>query len=214
MDSSGQRSDGGPSNPNHPLGCFSTLFPYGCGGFETERPKVLPYETHARWAMQYADKRFRKDLLFPFQVFGVCQKREVCRSAVLQMKKSAFAQHRNLIATLTPKDLLKASEEETRKVCFSNPTVRVLRQQLSAVRTRIQGTDESRASLRSKIWSMNLIFNTPNVWITINPSDTQDPIAQVFCRTSINLDEFSKTCKGCIPYWRNLKATGLSLTGL
>jgi len=40
---------------------------------------------------------------------------------------------------------------------------------------------------------MNLIFNTPNVWITINLSDTQDPIAQVFCRTSIDLDEFSKT---------------------
>lgn len=33
-DSSGQRNDGGPSNPNHLLGCFPTLFPYGKGGFE------------------------------------------------------------------------------------------------------------------------------------------------------------------------------------
>ena len=37
------------------------------------------------------------------------------------------------------------------------------------------------------------IFNAPNIWITINPSDTQDPIAQVFCGTSIDLDKFSKT---------------------
>ena len=192
-DANGQRNDGGPSSPNHLLGCFPTLFPYGCGGFETERPKDIPYETHARWAMQYADKRFRKDPQFPFQVFGVCQKRQVCRSAVLQIKKSAFAQHRNLIATLTPKDLIKASQEETRKVRFSNPAVRALRQQVSAVQTRVQGTDESRLSLRSKIWSTNLIFNAPSVWITVNPSDMQDPIAQAFCGANIDLDEFSKT---------------------
>ena len=33
---SGLRNDGGPSNPNHLLGCFPTLFPYGKGGFEME----------------------------------------------------------------------------------------------------------------------------------------------------------------------------------
>lgn len=192
-DENGQRNDGGPSDPNHLLGCFPTLFPYGRGGFETYRPKNVPYETHARWAMQYADKRFRKDPQFPFQVFGVCQKREVCRSAVLQIKKSDFARHRHLIATLTPKDLMKASQEETRKIRFSNPAVRALRQQLTAVKTRVQGSDESRSSLRSKIWSTNLIFNAPSVWMTINPSDMQDPIAQVFCGADINLDEFSKT---------------------
>ena len=192
-DSSGQRTDGGPSDPNHLLGCFPTLFPYGRGGFETNRPINVPYECHARWAMQYSDKRFRKDLQFAFQVFGVCQKREVCRSAVLQMKKSTFARHRNLLATLTPNDLTKASQEETRKVPFSNPAVRALRQQLSAIKTRVRGTDESRSSLRSKIWSTNLIFNPFSLWITINPADIQDPIAQVLCGAEIDLDKFSRT---------------------
>ncbi len=32
----GLRNDSGPSNPNHLMGCFLTLFPYGKGGFETE----------------------------------------------------------------------------------------------------------------------------------------------------------------------------------
>ncbi|KAK0209738.1 hypothetical protein IW262DRAFT_1302023 [Armillaria fumosa] len=32
---SGLRTDGGPSNPNHLLGAFPVLVPYGIGGFET-----------------------------------------------------------------------------------------------------------------------------------------------------------------------------------
>jgi len=32
----GMRNDGGPANPNHLLGAFPVLFPYGQGGFEVE----------------------------------------------------------------------------------------------------------------------------------------------------------------------------------
>ena len=189
----GLRNDGGPSNPNHLLGSFPTLFPYGKGGFETNRPINVPYETHAKWSMLYADKRFRKDIQFPFQIFGICQKREVCRSSVLQMKRPHFIRQINLISTLKPQDLIKASQEETRKVRFSNPAVQALRDQLGAVRTRVKGTDESRHHVRSKIWGTNLIFNPPMLWITINPADTQDPIAQVFAGAEIDLDSFCNT---------------------
>lgn len=139
----GLRNDGGSGNPNHLLESFPTLFPYGMGGFETNRPITVAYETHAKWAMLYADRRFRKDPQFPFQIFSICQKGEVCRSSVLQMKRPQFTQQINLISTLTPQDLIKASQEETRKVRFSNPAVQALRDQLSAVRTRVKGTDES-----------------------------------------------------------------------
>ena len=189
----GLRTDGGPSNPNHLMGCFPTLFPYGTGGFETERPTCVPYEVHAKWSMLYSDKRFRKDIQFPFQIFGICQKREVCRSSMLQMKRSQFNQQINLISTLTPEDLIKASQEESRKVRFSNPAVQALREQLTAVRTKVKGTDESRHHVRSKIWGTNLIFNPPTLWVTISPSDTQDPIAQVFAGVEIDLDRFCNT---------------------
>jgi len=43
----GQRTDGGPSNANHLLGSFPTLFPYGMGGFEVKREVDVPYEAHA-----------------------------------------------------------------------------------------------------------------------------------------------------------------------
>lgn len=74
----GLRTEGGSSDTNHLLGAFPTLFPFGQGGFEIERQVNVSYEAHVRWALQYDDRRFRKDPHFPFQVFGVCQKRQVC----------------------------------------------------------------------------------------------------------------------------------------
>ena len=44
-------------NPNHLLGSFPTLFPYGMGGFETSRRVKVSYERHIRWALSYHDRR-------------------------------------------------------------------------------------------------------------------------------------------------------------
>ena len=191
--STGERTSGGPGDANHLLGTFPTLFPFGLGGFETERQVNVSYEAHVRWALQYEDRRFRTDLHFPFQVFGVCQKRQVCRASILQMKRGSYLRHQNLLSTIKANDLIKASEEETRGVPFSNPAVRTLRNQLKAVKTRVQGSDESRISIRGKIWGTNLLHNPPSVWVTINPADTQDPIAQVMAGADIDLDNFCNT---------------------
>ena len=53
----GTRYEGDPENPNHLLGSFPTLFPYGAGGFETNRLVKVTYEKHIRWALCYHDKR-------------------------------------------------------------------------------------------------------------------------------------------------------------
>ncbi|SJL05062.1 uncharacterized protein ARMOST_08434 [Armillaria ostoyae] len=163
----GLRTDGGPSNPNHLLGAFPVLFPFGIGGFETSRHVNVPYE-----------------------VFGVVQKRNICRSSVLQMASTSYHRHQPLISSLKPKDLLLASKQEKRKTPFTNPAVQALRTELTAVRSKVPGTDESRRTLRSKIWSTNVMFNPPNLWITVNPNDTHDPITQVIAGENIDLDNF------------------------
>jgi hypothetical protein len=189
----GERTDGGPSDPNHLLGAFPVLYPFGKGGFEVGRDPVVSYEKHVRWALRYADRRFRKDLHFVFQVFGVIQKRQVCRSAALQINRSSFRTLEPVIAKLTSADLKRASAEETRRVPFSNPSVRALRTQLTAVRSNVMGTDESRTQIRSKIWSTTVVKGPPSLWITINPSDTHDPIAQIFAGQEIDMDAFAAT---------------------
>ena len=56
QDADGTRSAGSCENPNHLLGSFPCLFPYGLGGFEVDRPISVSYESHARWALRYEDK--------------------------------------------------------------------------------------------------------------------------------------------------------------
>ncbi len=137
----GLRTDGGPSNPNHLLGAFPVLFPYWIGGFETSRRSNVPYEVHAHWALQYGDHRFRKDLHFIFQVFGVIQKRNICRSAVLQMSSTSFQQQQGLLSSMKPKDLLKANLQEKCKIPFTNAAVQALCTELTAVQSKVPGTD-------------------------------------------------------------------------
>lgn len=93
------------------------------------------------------------------------QKRLVCRSAALQMKKSAFRNIKAVIRILKPADLLKASTEEARRAPFSNPSVQALWSQITAVRANVQGTDESQKSIRTRIWGATVIQNPPNLWI-------------------------------------------------
>ena len=76
----GLRNDGGPSNPNHLLECFPTLFPYGMSGFETNRPTSVSYENHAKWSLLYGDKRFCKDTISLSDVR--CMSKKGCLSVI------------------------------------------------------------------------------------------------------------------------------------
>jgi hypothetical protein len=73
--------------------------------------------------LQYTDKQFWRDPHFSFQVFGVCQKRQVCHASVLEIKTGSFIQHQKMLTTITVSDLIKASQEETCGVPFSNLAV-------------------------------------------------------------------------------------------
>jgi hypothetical protein len=190
---SGVHYAGTTEDPNHLLGAFPCLFPYGLGGFEVFRPRALSYEAQAKWAMQYGDKRFRKDFHFMFQVFGVIQKRQVCRSSILQVQKKAFQDNETSFTRLTSADLACAARQEASKETISNPVVHALKKNISAVRVNVIGTDESRISIRAYIWGMTILRNPPSLWVTINPTDTHDPIVQVFAGEEIDLDSFDRT---------------------
>jgi hypothetical protein len=56
-DSTSKRTIGTPQDPNHLLGTFPTLFPYGRGAFEIERKQDVSYERHVKWALSYHDRR-------------------------------------------------------------------------------------------------------------------------------------------------------------
>ncbi|KAG1873908.1 hypothetical protein F4604DRAFT_1925483 [Suillus subluteus] len=173
-DATGMLYAGTPDDPNHLLGAFPCLFPYGLGGFEVSRPRPVSYKSHAKWAMQYSDKRFRKDFHFMFQ-------------------KKVFQDNEASFTHLTADDLALAGRQEAKKENISNPVIRALKKHLTAVRVNVVGTDESRISICAYIWGMTVLRNPPSLWVTINPTDTHDPIVQVFAGEEIDLDRFDHT---------------------
>jgi hypothetical protein len=189
-DGGGQHTDGRGEDPNHLLGAFPTLYCYGKGAPETKRWVDVPYNIHIHAALQHYDKRFTLHLQFIFQAFGILQKHQICSAACLQVRKKDFLRNQEAFRALTPQDLLITSSEESRKVPFSNPTVKSLRSQLTALQTKVMGTDESRVKIRGQIKGMCIMKGPPSLWITINPSDTGDPIAQVFAGEKIDMDRF------------------------
>ena len=169
------------------------LWPYATGVLETDQPIDVPYNIHIQIALQYHDRQFSSHHQFIFQAFGVLQKRQVCRAACLQVQQKTFIKNQAAFRALTPKDLLLANREETCKVPFPNPVVKALRSQITALRTKVMGTDESRVNIHGQIKGMCVMKGPPSLWITINPSDTGNPIAQVFAGEMIDLDSFMKT---------------------
>jgi hypothetical protein len=68
-----------------------------------------------------------------------------------------------------------------------------MKKHLIAMCGRVKGSDISCQQLCSKIWLTNLWMGPPSLWMTINPSNLHDPIAQVFAGEKIDLDNFIVT---------------------
>lgn len=172
---------------------FPCLYPYGQGGLESTRPIPLDFPEHIRWSLQYFDRRFRKHETFPFIVFGISQCRQALASARIQMKGQVFEREAHVISSVTAEKLEQAKSDEDKGLPVTDEAVRALKKHVHATAARISGSDQSRYRLRSQIWSTSTILGPPSLWITINPSNLHDPIAQIFAGEDIDMDQFMAT---------------------
>ncbi|PSS19942.1 hypothetical protein PHLCEN_2v3115 [Hermanssonia centrifuga] len=172
---------------------FPCLFPYGCGGLDTPRTKHIDFGAHIQWCLQYHDKRFRKHETFPFLCFGILQKRDALNQAHVQMLRADFERDAHVMSTLTVGKLQAAQREEDLGLHSTDPAVRVVRKHLHATAGRVLGTDQSRYRMRGEIRSTSIEQGPPAVWLTVNPGDSDDPIAQALLGEQISLDDFVAT---------------------
>ncbi|KAK6966652.1 hypothetical protein R3P38DRAFT_3612877, partial [Favolaschia claudopus] len=84
----------------------------------------------------------------------------------------------------------QACREEEQGLPISDPTVKLLRQHVHSTAGRVKGSNQSRTSLRGQLWSTPVYLRPWNLWITIDPVDIHDPIAQIFAGEDIDLDKF------------------------
>lgn len=186
----GNAADSSTNRDNFWEKAFPTLFPYGVGGVEAPRTVPVAFDDHVRWLLEYHDRRFRKHGTFAFTACSLKQRRQALRSARVQMKAANFAAVARDLSSLTVDDLAKAAREEEEGQRPSNPIISTLKKQLHATASRVLGSDASRIRLRSQIWSTSIALGFPSLWLTINPDDLHDPIAQLFVGEEIDLDDF------------------------
>jgi len=96
------------------------------------------------------------------------------------MQRNNFERDNLAMASITVADLRQAEAEEGRKEPISNERVRALRKHVTAANGRVVGSDTARARYRGMIWGTCLILGGPSLWLTINPADVHDPVAQIF----------------------------------
>ncbi|KIK23468.1 hypothetical protein PISMIDRAFT_100334, partial [Pisolithus microcarpus 441] len=172
---------------------YPCLFPYGEGGIERHQEVNVDFADHIKWTLRYHDRQFRKHETYAFVCFGILQRRQALGSARIQMQRKTFQRDARLLSTITVDKMQQAQEEEERHSPISDPAIRLLRQHLYSTAGRVVGTDQSRYQLRSQIWATSIMYNPPSLWITINPCNLHDPIAQVFAGEHIDMDKFVKT---------------------
>jgi hypothetical protein len=172
---------------------FPCLYPYGTGGIEADQPVKIEFAEHVRWSLQHSDRRFRKHEIFPFLVFGILQRRQALLTARIQMRQKNFERDARIMSSITLDRLSKARAEEESGLPISDPGIQLLKKHAYSGLGRVMGSDQARYQLRSQIWSTAITKGPPSLWITINPSDIHDPIAQVFAGENIDLDSFMST---------------------
>jgi hypothetical protein len=186
----GEVGEWNPDRANLFEQAFPCLFPYGEGGVEADRPVQVSFLEHIRWALQYHNHQFHIHSSIPFYACGIMLRRQALLSARIQMRRRNFEADAYVIASITEEDMRKATDEETRNEPISSPAVRLLKKHIHATGGRVMGSDQNCLSLRSKIWSTSIYVSPPSLWITINPSDLDDPIAQLLLGEEIDLDAF------------------------
>nr|VWO93936.1 Vacuolar protein sorting-associated protein 4 [Ganoderma boninense] len=169
---------------------FPCLFPYGVGGIEGAQTIPVDFREHIQWALQYHDRRFSTHESFAFVAFGILQRRQALGSARVQMRRHNFEREARTLSTITVDKMRRAQAQEAAGEPITDPAVNTLKRLVHGAGGRVQGTDASRYNIRGQIWSTCLACGPPSLWVTINPSDIHDPIAQVFAGADINLDDF------------------------
>ena len=171
-------------------GAYPALWPYGQGLYHENRRRKIGFHEYIRWTLQYHDKRFRTHHSFPFVAFSIQQKQSALLSAKIHMRRDDFEADTDLLADLSLRDLQEAQVDEEAHRSISNERVRRLQHHLYATSSHIMGSAKMRATYRSQIWGSCLWLRPPSLWVTINPMDYEDPIAQIFAGEDIDMDSF------------------------
>jgi hypothetical protein len=106
------------------------------------------------------------------------------------MHQRDFEADSELLAELRVQDLQQAQVDKDAHRPIQNKAVKSLWCHLYATSSHIMGSSQMHMTYRSQIWGACLWLRPPSLWLTINPMDYEDPIAQILAGEHIDMDSF------------------------
>ena len=150
----------------------------------------LSFGEYIHWALNYHDKQFRVHHSFAFVAFSIEQKKLALFLAKVHMCQDNFEADSDLLADLSLRDLQQAQMDEEAHCPILNECVQSLRHHLYATSLHVMALGQMCMSYYSQIWGTCLWLRPPLLWLTINPMDYEDPIAQIWAGEQIDMDNF------------------------
>ena len=177
-------------NPNLYPQIFPWLFPYGLGGIGAAK---LSEKLHKRRLLMYHDKRFQRDICFPFVAFSHQQVKASTSGGFLLAETQKFNEianrllnvNQNVLENIAKRmsagEIVKPSTEDE-SACFQ------LIHDLDHIDRRVSGSITSKRHMRSEIWSLIANLGAPLWYITLSPADNKHPISLYFADNKEKLD--------------------------
>ncbi|RYP64687.1 hypothetical protein DL771_008644 [Monosporascus sp. 5C6A] len=166
---------------------FPCCFPYGRGGpqvadrnegEDAANPLLrdMTLESWAKVVLQRHGGHCARHAAFSFLVFNMLVRSRNRQIAQGRLERSAFRRVEGIHRKLTPERLREAQKEmlETGRTTYED--VIALMKELSLYGSQHPLSNESRLSMRKKIWAMIVAFGLTAIWFTLNPNDINNPV--------------------------------------
>jgi hypothetical protein len=169
-------------NPSLYPQAFPWLFPYGTGGIGST---ALSEKAHIRFLLMYHDKRFQRDVAFPFVAFSHQQVKAASSAGFLLAESSKFNDIAGRLLSVNQETLASISNRmadgetvkpttEDERSCFQ------LIRDLDHINGKVSGSVTSKKYMRNEIWSLIAYMGAPIWYITLSPADNKHPVCLYF----------------------------------
>lgn len=172
-------------NPTLFPGLFPTLYPLGCGGFESRRRSpALSFQVQANYYMDLADRSFRYHQFFIFVALNIMQRRAAHLQTYFTVRRSNFEDVARELADITPEDIRSVAlliEKGQAVPSLTDDQKKVIRllEKVKAVSARVPGSQASKIHARNVAYAFEGFFGIPELYFTMNPDALHSPIFQV-----------------------------------
>ncbi|EPS29066.1 hypothetical protein PDE_04014 [Penicillium oxalicum 114-2] len=173
-------------DPHYLTSAFPALFPAGVGGHLDQRSIPVSLSALADWALRHHSRR-----TFMYLLYDVLQLRNSCLGNTLLIKRSQWTSVTQDLNSLTVNRLHKATEELAANQVTTDPLVRRLLRNITAIGVQVPGFFFQKLQMRAKIRGLLVREGMPAFWLTINPSDLQNPFDLVLAGVQFPTESFA-----------------------